>query len=952
MLLMNRGRRKYLGKKRYLPTASWSRRKGLGGFLKSLPRNIVGGIFKVTRLVLTSINRFALWVLTRIPYFRRLQKKGKKSKLFWFNVAATICLTVIIFGSLVMGGVFIAFSKELPSPNRLIDRDVALSTKIYDRNGELLYDIYGDENRVLVTLDQVPEIMREATIAIEDKHFYQHHGFDPLGIVRAVRNIILHGDLQGGSTITQQLVKNALLTQERTIIRKIKEFVLALQIEARFTKDEILQMYLNESAYGGQAVGVEAAAEMYFGKSVSDLTLAEAAMLAGLPAAPSRFSPRRDPEVAKWRQAQVLRRMVEDGYITQEEADAAAAEELYYTPEGAGIKAPHFVMYVRELLAARYGEGMVEHGGLRVTTTLDLGLHNQLQQVVTEQVSSFAPYKVSNGALVALNPKTGEVLSMVGSKDYFDAAIGGEYNVALARRQPGSAIKPITYVTAFKRGYSPSMTLIDIPTSFDAGAGQPEYRPADFSDKYNGIISARYALGSSKNVPAVKMLSLVGIANMVATAQDMGISTFDDPSRIGLSITLGGSEVKLLELVGAFTCFATGGIRHEPVAILKVTDYQGNVLEEWKPSNGVRVLTEQQAYLINDVLSDYNARVYTFGGGNQYGLNIPGHTIAVKTGTTHDNRDGWAIGYTPSHADSAAAIAIGVWIGNNDNSEISAKFFGGAAQIWNRAMKVYLADKPNVAFIRPDGIVDGVVDGLSGMAPGPFTGDFRRADVFIAGTVPMVPDDWHEELEICTPDGKLASDACREVGKTEKRVFIKVKAERPEWQDDVDAWVDQTYPTSGYPEYHPPTETSLLCFASDGTVIDCKKSGPLVDVLWEADGKELDSNDSLPGSFTVKAVVTHQPNSTVASVEIYLKDSDKYQSGKLTTASCGSYCFSYEFKDVPSGDYELRIYVIDTAGGATLKKIPISVGEKVGDEEEAVEGATDKNGGDEKDASD
>ena len=524
---------------------------------------------------------------------------------------------------------------------------------------------------------------------------------------------------------------------------------------------------------------------------------------------------------------------------------------------------------------------------------------------------------------------------MVGSVDYFNKRIKGQYNVTTAERQPGSALKPITYVTAFKQGYYPAFTFIDILTTFDIGYGRT-YKPANWAHRYQGILPIRKTLGSSKNVPAVKMLSLVGVENMIATAHDMGITTLNDPSRYGLAVTLGGGEVKLLDLTAAFTCFATGGTRHDPVAILKVTDHRGNVLEEFKENSGVRVLSEQQAYLINHILSDFNARALTFGGGTQLGLHIPGHTVAIKTGTTTDNRDGWAVGYTPAHKDSEAAIAIGVWIGNSDNSEMYPTYFAGAARIWNRAMTTYLANKPNVGFVRPEGIVGGTVDAVSGKAPGPFTGGHVRSDIFIAGTVPTEPDDWRHELEICIPDGKLASDACRKVGKTEKRVFIKIKAKREEWQDDVDAWVVQAYPRHEHPECYPPTEVSTLCFDGEGNVVDCAKSNPLVDVTLIPDQK-----DNMSSDFEVKIQVTSQPGRTIAFAEIYLADTE-YGSGQITTANCGDYCYSYKFEKIPSGTYELKVYAQDTAGGATTKIIPITVageveGETTDDEDDSEE---------------
>lgn len=887
-------------------------------------------------------------LLTKIPFFKKLKKQGRKSRLYWVNVAATVFLMFLILSSVVIGAVFVFFSKDLPSPNRLIDREISMSTKIYDRNGKLLYDIYGDENRTLITLDQVSEVMKQATIAIEDQNFYQHRGFDPFGITRAAYSIIFRKELQGGSTLTQQLVKNALLTKERTITRKIKEFVLALQIEARYSKDEIFQMYFNETPYGGQAIGVQAAAENYFGKAAADLTLAEAALLAGLPQAPSRYSPYRDPELARWRQGEVLRRMREDDYITREEEEEAKQLKLSFKPEGSQIRAPHFVMYVRELLAERYGETLVETGGLRVTTTLDLTLHEKYQRYVTEEIKEDAIWRVHNGALVAMNPKTGEILSMVGSKNYFATGIDGQFNVVTSpSRQPGSSIKPIMYVTSFKQGFSPAAKLIGVPTTFDAGPGQPPYRPQNFANQNYRIVSVRKAIGNSLNVPAVKMLSQVGVENMLATAHDMGITTLTDPTRYGISLTLGGGEVKMLDMATAFSTFATGGVRHDPVVILKVTDHNGQILEEFHPNEGVRALTEQQAFLINNILSDYSARFLTFGAGSQLGLNIPGHTVAVKTGTTNDNRDNWAIGYTPAHSDSGAAITIVTWIGNNDNSPMNPNFFAGAARIWNRAMTKYLEGKPDVRFNRPEGIVSGRVDALSGMAPGPYTSQ-TQSDLFISGTVPTEVDNWHVKLSICKPDGKLASEACKAAGRAVEKKYIKIRAEKPEWQDDVDTWVNRVYPKKKFPQYHPPTKVSELCFNAGGEIVACDLSttGP---ILLSGNVSFLNYNSdhliakgdqgsiNLPATFEVQAISTPQSRTDVAFVRFTLHGGPTCQTKpdwcnlganqeRVTTATCGDYCYSSTRnglfrKEISPGTYTLRIYSesIPVFGASTLE---------------------------------
>ena len=950
-MVANFGRNEMRSRK-YLPTISYRWSRSRGGILSKIfrpvvkfPKFIGGFAFSF----LSKLYKFLFKLLGKLPFFKSFQRKGRRSPLYWLNALATVFLIFLIFFSVTFGAVAIIFSKDLPSPDRLVDREISLSTKIYDRNGKLLFDIYGDENRTLVKLEQVPEVVKQATIAIEDKHFYTHRGFDPLGMARGLYNTIVKRELQGGSSITQQLVKNTLLTTERTVVRKIKEFILALQIEARYSKDEILQMYLNETPYGGQAIGIQAAAENYFGKNVGDLSLAEASLLAGLPQAPSRYSPFRDPELAKWRQGEVLRRMREDSYITREQEEAAKTVKLKFRPEGVSINAPHFVMYVRELLADRYGETMIETGGLRVTTTLDLTLQNKYQKIIAEGVAAAKIWRVTNGALLANNPKTGEILAMVGSKNYFATDIDGQFNVTTSpSRQPGSSIKPIMYATAFKQGFYPAARLIGVPTSFDMPAGQANYQPRNFGNTSYGIYSLRNSLGNSLNVPAVKMLSLIGLDSMIATAREMGITTLVDPSRYGISLTLGGGEVKMLDMTTAYSVFATGGIRHDPVAILKVVDSNGNVLEEFKPNKGVRALTEQQAYLVNNILSDDGARAVTFGRGGS--LYFSGHTVAAKTGTTNDNRDNWTFGYTPAHEDSKAAVVIGVWIGNNDNVPMNPGFrsTGGAARIWHRAMADYLSNKPNVAFKRPDGIVSGTVDSLSGMAPGLYT-TATETDLFIAGTVPTTLDNWHVRLNICKPDGKLASAACIAAGQSEERNYIQIKAERPEWQDDVDAWVAKTY--KGKSQYFPPKTVSTLCFDSGGNVVDCNdpEAKPLIGEPKFYTGDDCGTGEKsaadLPKKFTVCVPVTPQPSAqnliTTFRLESVPPDNwcadnalpcnlagvKKFQRSCSTTCTFNSWeteLFFLNIENYPR-KFTLFIEVLDNKGGSNSKTVSIEV---------------------------
>ncbi|RLC32584.1 hypothetical protein DRH13_01540, partial [Candidatus Woesebacteria bacterium] len=495
------------------------------------------------------------------------------------------------------------FAFNLPSPDKIVRRD-GFSTKILDRNGEVLYDIFIDERRTPVELEDVPLFLRQATIAIEDKNFYEHKGFDPTGLFRAMFNIVFRGRIQGGSTLTQQLVKNALLSPERTIFRKIKEFLLSIQIERKYSKDEILKMYLNEVPYGGTAFGVETAAETYFGKKVKDLNLVESAILAGLPQRPSAYSPYSStPDAYIGRTEQVLRRMREDDYITKEQEEAAVdeLENVEFQERGAGFKAPHFVQHIQKILEDRYGENVVERGGLRVTTTLDLELQEAAEDIVREEIDKVTGLKISNGAAVVLDPETGEILAMVGSRGFNDPDIDGQVNVTTRLRQPGSAIKPITYLTALKEGYTASSLIMDVPTTFPGGVGQPDYEPVNYDGEHRGPMQLRYTLGNSINVAAVKVLALVGIKDTLQTAYDLGINslrpTNEMMNRVGLSLTLGGGEVKLLELTGAYSVFMNGGHKVETIGILKVEDKDGKVLEEHEPEKGKRVISEEQAYM-------------------------------------------------------------------------------------------------------------------------------------------------------------------------------------------------------------------------------------------------------------------------------------------------------------------------------------------------------------------
>jgi penicillin-binding protein 1C len=672
---------------------------------------------------------------------------------------------------LIIGSYF-AILKDLPSPQHLGDYNIPLATKVYDRNGKLLYDIYADQNRTPAKLTDIPKYVQQATIAIEDKNFYQHQGVNPVGgMLRAIVATTTGRKLQGGSTITQQLVKSALLTPERSIIRKIKEIILSFWVELLYPKDKILEMYLNQVPYGGTAWGIETATEKYFGKNVKDLTLAEATLLAGLPQAPTQYSPfGTHPELAIQRQKEVIRRMVEDGYITQKQADEAKSQKLVFA-KPANMKAPHFVMYVKEQLVDKFGENMVEKGGLKVITTLDNDLEDYAQATVAAEIAKLQNLKVGNGAAIITRPATGEILAMVGSTDYF-ATPSGSYNVATALRQPGSSIKPINYALGIEKHIvTPATMFLDIPTCF-TNIGQPLYCPKNYDGKFHGPVQLRFALGNSFNIPAVKMLKMNTVEDMIASASAFGLNTLNDPSKYGLSLTLGGGEVRMTDMATAFGVFANAGIRKDLVSIIKVLDKNGSVLYEYKDPNldkevpsqlllsGPKVISPETAFLISHILLDNNARSQAFG--SQSNLVIPGHTVSVKTGTTDDLRDNWTIGYTPQYL-------VAVWVGNNDNSPMNPWLVSGitgAAPIWNKLMSKILLNKPDIWPKQPEGIIGAEICALSGLRPpNPDSSDkgcATRYEYFIKGTVPTQT----EQLKASVVIDKSTQDLA-EIGKTD-----------------------------------------------------------------------------------------------------------------------------------------------------------------------------------------
>lgn len=628
-----------------------------------------------------------------------LKKAGFLTKIITFGFLFFVFILIIFF---------IWAARDLPPPEAFAARRVSESTKIYDRTGKIaLYDVHGEEKRTVIPLENVPEITRKAIIVTEDDSFYEHVGIDFAGILRSlVKNILNRGIEQGGSTITQQLIRSAVLTPEKTVSRKIKEIILSLEIEARYSKDEILGFYLNQIPFGSNIYGIEAASEAFFGKPAKDLSLSDSAVLAALPKAPTYYSPwGTHTDKLLERRNFVLKRMQEKNIISAEQHQTAVEEKPMFFPPKNSIRAPHFVFEVREELETRFGKEVVEEGGLKVITSLDMNLQDIADSVVAGGAAKNEKrWRGTNASLVALDPNNGEVLAMVGSRDYFDVAHDGNVNVATRPRQPGSSFKPIVYATAFKRGYTPETIIFDLPTEF-ASAGAKSYKPNNYNGDFLGPLTMRSALSNSLNVPAVKTLYLAGIKESIETARDLGITTLGDAETYGLALVLGGAEVKLLEETSAFGVFAADGLKYSPTLILRIEDNKGAILYEHEPKP-VRVLNKEIARNINDILSDNQARSLVFGLSTP--LVLPDRIVAAKTGTTQEYRDGWTIGYTPS-------LVAGVWVGNNDNTPMKKGADGVvvAAPLWNEFMKKALIDKKIEFFKKPQPIITGkpILDG-------------------------------------------------------------------------------------------------------------------------------------------------------------------------------------------------------------------------------------------------
>ncbi len=859
-------------------------------------------------------------------------KATLKSKRFW---SWTVRVIAVFFA--IIAFAFIWYSRDLPDPDKLLSRAVPQSTKIYSRDGELLYEVHGEYKRTLIPYSEMNSNIRNATIAIEDKNFYNEGGINIKGIIRSLLTDLTTGrKAQGASTITQQFVKNAVLSREKSWTRKIKEIILSLEINKRFSKDEVLRMYLNEIPYGRNAYGIEAAAQAYFNKHARDLTLSEAAYLAAIPQAPSYYNPMGpNREALDRRKNVVLDQMFAQGYISKDEKEQAQNTEVVFQKATDSITAPHFVFYIENYLTQKYGENVLEQGGLTVTTTLDTRLQEIAEGAVeTGAARNSKAYNGHNAALVAIDPKTGQILAMVGSKDYFgkpepagckpgiNCTFEPEVNVATAQRQAGSSMKPYVYVTAFKPefGASPATLRLDVPTNFGTFGGKA-YIPQNFAGNIFGPVSIRQALAGSLNIPAVKTLSLVGINNAIQTMKDAGITSDLDASRCGLTLVLGGCEVTLLDHTSGYSTFANMGTHNPATGILKIEDSSGKVIEQFE-DQGREVIDPQSVYELDNILSDYNARKYEFGSASTY-LELSDRPVAAKTGTTQNFHDGWTMGFTPS-------LVAGVWTGNNDGTLMKVDAVITAGPIWQSFMKQALAGTPAEAFQVPDGIQHVTVDALSGKLPGPYTTQ-TKDEIFASFAVPKDIDDTHIAVDVTTipqqeitipseperdpnnPNAFLNPSGSNSVfvpsaPVTTRRVYTVLHSERPNdpnWENPVIAWAvahGYNYPPAGSTpapsDNTPPVPTSQTPTGNP----------PVVNILSPADNSQI---NSVP--FVLQASAIPDQGNNIIRVDL-LVDGAFVQS--INTAP-----YNFTINNSLSGTHTFAVHAVDDKGNTADNKI-------------------------------
>lgn len=821
-----------------------------------------------------------------------------KKKLSWKKVGR-YGLYLLIGFVFVVAAMFAWYSKDLPTPSKIASRAAAQSTKIYDRTGQILLYETGEQKRTIVKSDQISDDLKKAAIATEDANFYNHNGFDPRAVFAAVMQRITHrtSTTRGASTITQQYVKNALLDSNRSMTRKIKELILSIELEIMYDKDEILTMYLNEIPYGGNTAGAEAAARMYYGIPASELSLAQAATLAAIPQAPTYYSPYgTHTKNLIARKNYVLDRMVERKYISREEADRAKQVDTttlneVIKPRRDNMIAPHFAMYVIEQAVDEFGEEKIQKEGLKIITTLDFDKQKIAEESVNGGVAKINRYGASNAALAAIDPNTGQILAMVGSIDYYNTEIDGNVNVADSSRQPGSSFKPFAYATAFKKKeYSPAKIIYDLRTDFGGG-----YTPQNYNGNFHGPVTMRTALANSLNIPAVKVMSLAGMDNVLRTAEDMGITTLKDKDRYGLSLVLGAGEVKPVEMAGAFGVFGAKGTKYDLKCIIKVVNSRGKTIYEYKQDEdrGREVLDPQVAYEINNILSDNKARSMIFGTNTA--LSFSDKTIAAKTGTTSNFKDAWTVGYSTT-------ISTAVWVGNNDSKEMSRGADGSviAAPIFHTFMdRVVTENKP---FDRPKEIQDVTVDKMSTKLPSEFSPE-TVTEIFTSWQIPTDRDDIHIKVKLCRANGLLAPDGMPD-SLTEERLFTNIHSERPDypnWEWPVRGWADAAGLGANVP-----TER---CDANSVA------SGPEIGITSPGNGSTVSGVNKISAS----ASATYGVKSVTFSI-------DNVSVGTVTDSP---YEISYNFSNLSNGSHDLSAVVTDNNNSTAKSSISITINKDV-----------------------
>ena len=837
---------------------------------------------------------------------RRLRTRRLRSRQVLTNRLIKAAIALVVVGALFMFIVIAWFSRDLPKPGQL-SRASRGTTTFLDRNEKVLFELSKDKSRVPMALDEISQNMINATVAIEDKSFFRHKGISETGILRSVLNIVLKRNIQGGgSTITQQLIKNVLLDPRQTASRKIKEIILAIEVERRYSKNEILEMYLNEVPYGGSFWGIGSASQGYFGKAPKELNVLESAFLAGLPQQPSRYSPFIGEKNAwKARTTDVLRRLREDKYITKEQEESALEEmeKLKFTEPKLSILAPHFVFHVRQIIEDEFGPKILDQG-IQVKTTLDSDVQKAAQQIVKEEIESLKGLNVGNGATVVVDSQTNEILGMVGSYDYNDEDFGA-FNAATGKRQPGSTIKPITYGLAFEKGYTPSTVIMDLQTTFP-DQGDKEYIPVNYDGEYRGPTQLRFALANSYNIPAVKLLAMVGINGFLQKASAMGLQDFAptqaNANRYGLAITLGGGESTLLDMTSAFSVFARGGEYIPPHAIIEIKDQKGKSIFKAKKESPKRVFSEEISFLISHILSDNVARAQTFGS-NSF-LNIAGKTVAAKTGTTNDKRDNWAIGYTND-------VTVGVWVGNNDNSPMNqqvASGVTGASPIWHNLMATLLKDYKDGIMKQPSDIVALEVDSYLGGLPK--DGSPTRSEYFIKGSEPTEQSPYYKTLKISKSNGRLASDDEINNNDYEEKEFVVIEESDPvssdgenRWQEAIDEWIREQI-EKGSGQFQAPTEKS------DGKSSSSSQDGLTVSITSPGDGKTVDSN--------VNVRATMSSNDPIKQVRILVDGVEQANmEGNRSSIS--------QDVNLGGGEHEISVWVKDEKDRTVEQKIKVKV---------------------------